>query len=53
MAQLVPITVLVHERDNVSAGGLPKEATVSVTGQDFVIDGQRIAPVDKGSRNRP
>ena len=53
MAQFRPVQVLSDERGGVWVGGLPRDITVIVAGQDFVIDGQRVGPVDRRATPRP
>lgn len=41
----VPVEIVEDGRDTVRVAGLPNGAAVIVRGQDFVVDGQRVAPV--------
>lgn len=43
----VPVTVLRDTRDGVWVGGLPDGARVIVVGQDYVVDGVPVRPVDE------
>ena len=52
-AQFRPVKVLTDERGGVWVGGLPRDITVIVAGQDFVTDGQRVGPVDRRAAPRP
>ena len=52
-AQFRPVQVLSDERGGVWVGGLPRDITVIVAGQDFVTDGQRVGPVDRRTSPRP
>ena len=51
--QFRPVQVLSDERGGVWVGGLPRDITVIVAGQDFVTDGQRVGPVDRRTSPRP
>ncbi|WP_306115184.1 MULTISPECIES: efflux RND transporter periplasmic adaptor subunit [unclassified Roseovarius] len=43
-AQFIPVTLLRDTMNGVWLGGLPDEADVIIIGQEFVIDGVRVAP---------
>ncbi|MTI43514.1 multidrug efflux system membrane fusion protein [Roseibium hamelinense] len=45
MTVFYPVTVLGGEQDGVWVGGLPDEITAIVVGQDYVSDGQKVAPI--------
>ncbi len=51
IAQFVPVTVLSQERKGTWVTGLPDAATVITVGQDFVVDGQKVAPVFETAGN--
>ncbi len=53
LAQFRPVKVLSDERGAVWVGGLPRDITVIVAGQDFVTDGQRVGLVDRRAAPRP
>jgi hypothetical protein len=53
MAQIVPAAAFVRDCGSVRGDGSPKEATMSVTGHNFVSDRQHLAPTRKGVRPRP
>lgn len=54
MAQFVPVTIFIHERDGAWVGERLKGSEgVNTTRPDFTICGQPLAPSRKGVRPRP
>ena len=45
IVRFVPVTILEHARDGVWAAGLPETVTLITTGQDYVVEGQKVDPV--------
>ncbi len=43
-ARFMPVRLLRDTPDGVWVGGLPNEVDVIVVGQEYVIDGVRVAP---------
>jgi len=43
-ARFLPVKVLSQEREGTWVTGLPDKVTVITIGQDFVVDGQTVAP---------
>ncbi len=44
--EFVPVTILGDTRDGVWLGGLPPDVTIITVGQEFVVSGQRVRPVE-------
>lgn len=50
-ARFVPVTIADQGKDGIWVTGLPDTARVIVVGQDFVVDGQRVAPAATTERD--
>lgn len=46
--RFAPITVIGTSADGMWVGGLPADARLIVVGQEYVVDGQKVRPVDIG-----
>lgn len=49
VVQFMPITILADTREGVWVAGLPKNVTLVTVGQEYVVDGQEIVPIQDAS----
>ena len=49
IVRFLPVTILEDARDGIWVAGLPETVTLITTGQDYVVDGQKVEPVFRQS----
>lgn len=49
VVKFVPVTILEDAKDGIWVAGLPETVTLITTGQEYVVDGQKVEPVFKQS----
>lgn len=49
IVKFVPVAVLEDAKDGVWVSGLPETVTLITTGQDYVVNGQKVDPVSRSS----
>jgi multidrug efflux system membrane fusion protein len=53
VVRFMPVSIVREDKDGIWLAGLPNEARLIVVGQDFVIEGQKVAPVEAGPSTEP